>query len=85
MTEPQRKALEFLATVKFATPADIGEAMGGTRTMRAQGLGRLGGRMAKTLMDKGWAVGMSWYHDGFPAYGITAKGRNALDDRNAKS
>lgn len=35
MTEPQRKALMFLASVRLASPSQIGEAMGGTRSKSA--------------------------------------------------
>ena len=80
MTEPQRKALAFLASVRWASPPQIGEAMGGTRGKSAQGAGRLGGRMASTLIRHGWACSMCEYNSGFPAYAITARGLNALDD-----
>jgi hypothetical protein len=78
LTTPQLKALTFLATQKFATPADIGQAMGGTQWGSAQGLGRTGGAMACRLVKFGLVVNASHLRSGFPAYAITQAGRNCL-------
>jgi predicted transcriptional regulator with HTH domain len=59
----------------YVTPADIGAAMGGTLTMKAQGLGRMGGRRAKRLIGMGLVEDCSVMRGGFPAYRITALGR----------
>ena len=78
LTEPQRRALRYLAGRSYATPAEIGEAMGGTRSGKAQGLGRLGGAMAARLIKRGLAYDASGSRGGFPAYSITRAGREAV-------
>ena len=80
MTEPQIKALRYLATVQYATPADLGQAIGGTRRGYAQGLGRLGGAMGSRLVKMKLAVDASRERDGFPAYAINAAGIAALEE-----
>ena len=80
MTEPQIKALRYLATVQFATPADLGQAMGGTRRGYAQGLGRMGGSMGSRLVKMKLALDASRERHGFPAYAISAAGRAALKE-----
>jgi hypothetical protein len=77
-TTPQMKALSYLAGVEFATPSELGMAIGGTRSNKAQGLGRLGGAMGARLVQKGWAHHASWQRNGFPAYAITAAGRRMV-------
>jgi hypothetical protein len=76
------KALAFLATVPWATPADIGHAIAPEARlghgMTAQGAGRMGGRVAHRLMDKGLVANASSRRGGFPAYSITPAGRDAL-------
>ena len=77
LTAPQRKALEFLASVSYAAPSENCSAMGGTRGNKSQGLGRLGGAMGARLFKMGLA-----YHSsarlGFPAYSISFEGRKIL-------
>lgn len=52
VTAYELRALRFLAGVRWATPSSIGEALhDGVRS--AQGYGRLGGRIATRLRDKG--------------------------------
>ncbi len=82
LTEPQRKALTFLASVTCASPAAIGYAMTPARKhpLKAQGAGRLGGTMAARLMRNGLVCNASYMNSGFAAYAITAKGRQALND-----
>jgi hypothetical protein len=75
LTEPQIKALRYLATVGYAAPNEIGQAIGGTRSGKAQGLGRLGGAIAHRLIKLDLAVDQSWRRGGFPAYAITQAGR----------
>lgn len=75
LTGPQIKALRYLGTVNFATPAQIGEAMGGTRRGVAQGLGRLGGAMGTRLVRMGLARDASRDNHGYAAYAITSGGR----------
>jgi hypothetical protein len=58
----------------YATPAEIGAAMGGTVTGKPQGLGRMGGRRAKRLIEKGLVEDCSFMRGGFPAYRVTALG-----------
>jgi hypothetical protein len=78
LTVPQRRALQYLASVPRATPSQLGEGMGGTRSGKAQGLGRLGGTMARRLMSLGMAVDSSRLNSGFPAYAISHDGRLAI-------
>jgi hypothetical protein len=80
MTEPQRRALTYLASVEMASPAALGQGMGGTRRGNAQGLGRLGGAMGSRLVKLGWARDLSHKCHGFPAYGISSLGRRALEE-----
>lgn len=78
-------ALAFLAGRKWATPADIGNAIApdarGGLGMTAQGAGRMGGRTARRLMDSGLVADASWRRNGFPAYSITDAGREALAEK----
>jgi hypothetical protein len=46
VTKNDYKVLKFLSSVRYAVPAEIGQAMGGTVSGKAQGLGRMGGRKA---------------------------------------
>lgn len=78
LTEPQAKALRYLAEHPICSPADLGQGMGGTRTGKAQGLGRLGGGMAARLIKMGLVYDASHSRGGFPAYSISAAGRSAL-------
>lgn len=79
LTEPQRKALSFLATVSYAIPSQIGEAMGGSKRGVAQGLGRMGGAMAARLQRLGLVCDASRNRSGFPAYSISRAGRAEVD------
>lgn len=83
MTKSQLAALGFLATVEFATPSAIGQAMGGSKSNKAQGLGRMGGTMAHRLMKLGLVSDSSWHRGGFPSYSITHVGRRALMEARA--
>ena len=79
ITEPQRKALAFLATVSHAAASQIGHALTGGRTqegrlMRPQGLGRLGGTMAARLER----MGLAHRRFKYPRHSITKAGREAL-------
>jgi hypothetical protein len=57
LTAAERRALLWLPRdPAWITAADLGERMGGTARMKAQGLGRLGGTMAWRLMRKGLAA-----------------------------
>lgn len=78
LTEAAQRALRHLAGVDYALPSEIGQAMGGTKSGKAQGLGRLGGAMAARLVKAGWAIDRSRLRQGFSAYGITAAGRRVL-------
>ena len=78
MTDPQRRALAYLAAHDIVTPASLGEGMGGTRRGGAQGLGRLGGAMGARLVKMGLAHNESRHRGGFPAYSISPAGRQAL-------
>jgi predicted transcriptional regulator with HTH domain len=82
LTEIDRKVLQWLAKVwgpgTYATPAEIGRAMGGTVRGSAQGLGRMGGRKAKRLREMGMVEDVSWQRGGFPAYRITSLGRQEV-------
>ena len=78
LTEPQRKALAYMAERAWASPADLGEAIGGTARMKAQGLGRLGGTMGTRLVRLGLARHASRERSGYSAYAITQAGREAL-------
>lgn len=91
LTKPQKLALSFLATVDYAAPARIGQAMITERYRgqghSAQGLGRVGGTMASRLVKMGMARDRSREFDYFPRYSITDAGRAALTeniDRVAK-
>jgi hypothetical protein len=76
LTEIDRKVLSWMAQcLRYVTPAEIGSAMGGTVSGKAQGLGRMGGRRAKRLIEKGLVEDCSAMRGGFPAYRITALGR----------
>lgn len=81
LTEPQKKALQYLASVPWAAPSEIGQAMiaDGAR-MKAQGMGRLGGTMATRLMKRGLVFPADSQRSGFPAYRISAAGREVLKD-----
>lgn len=86
LTEPQLLALWCIelacAQRGYSTPAEIGQAMCKGESLRgrsAQGLGRQGGVMASRLRRRGLVDDRSAEHHGFPAYGITAAGRAALD------
>ena len=64
LTEIDRKVLSWMAQcLRYVTPAEIGSAMGGTVSGKAQGLGRMGGRRAKRLIEK-WKL---WWRDGWRA------------------
>lgn len=81
LTDPQLRALRFLGEKqRSVTPAMIGEAMTRDRKhpLAPQGAGRIGGAMARRLIDKGLAVDASHDRGGFPAYRISAKGRRVL-------
>jgi hypothetical protein len=84
LTEPQRRALSYLATVADASPARIGEAMyhdGWLRleqNLSAQGCGRVGGTMATRLVKMGLVRDVSLKNGGWPAYAISPEGRKAL-------
>lgn len=82
LTEPQRKALAYLATVECkVAPADLGNAMGETtaRRYRAQVQGRRGAVMGKRLTEMGLAF---THYRPAPFYGlrfsISPAGRKAL-------
>ena len=78
LTDPQLLALRFLADRTCASPAELGAAIGGTRAMKAQGLGRLGGTMGTRLVRLKLAEHASWDRGGFPGYRINAAGRAAI-------
>lgn len=84
LTDPQRRALEYLASAVMAAPSQVGQAMMEGRECRAarkgspQGLGRIGGTMCRRLCDLGLASDASHRRGGFPAYTITSAGRQAL-------
>jgi hypothetical protein len=78
LTPGQIKALRYLASLppdRSAAPNEIGQAMGGTKSGKAQGLGRMGGAMAHRLIKMHLVVDMSPRRGGFPAYAITHEGR----------
>ena len=81
LTEPQRKALTYLATVKWAAPAELGNAMGETTATRykAQVQGRRGATVGNRLVDMGLAM-QQWRSRPFSGlrYAITRAGRKAL-------
>ncbi len=78
LTGPQRRALAALPVSPGAlSPAELGAAMGGTRSNRAQGLGRLGGTMGSRLERLGLANGRA-DPAGFPAYRLTEFGERVL-------
>lgn len=83
VTEAERRALTYMATYSgdhtWLTPAQIGQGMGGTKSGKAQGLGRIGGRMAARLRKMGFVADRSMLRRGFPAYCITQAGRLALN------
>ncbi len=81
LTVAEAKALRFLSSVDWAAPNQIGQAMGGTRSGKSQGLGRMGGAMAHRLIKRHLVVDMSRQRGGFPAYSITHEGRAALGAR----
>lgn len=75
LSKAQRAALAALpAAPGYITPSDLGQAMGGTRTNKAQALGRLGGTMAWRLrrMDLAYS---GERRGGFPGYTITPLGQ----------
>lgn len=78
LTDPQRRALCFLASVEAATPAQIGQGMA-TDAYSAkhsrQALGRVGGKMAWALRSRGL---VALYKDN--RYRITGPGRQAIGD-----
>lgn len=80
LTKRQIVALKLLAGRRYATPADIGDALtvGRIRPLKAQGAGRLGGTMGTRLVRLGLAEHANSLRNGFPAYAISAKGRLAL-------
>lgn len=80
VTESQRRALAFLATVEYATPADIGYAVtpGRVPPLQPQGAGRIGGAMGSRLVRMGLANNASRQRGGFSAYAINRAGRAAL-------
>lgn len=88
-TEPQARALRVLAERSdahpgnpFVTTVQFGYGMIPDRNppLKAQGAGRLGGRMGLTLRGYGWA---RQHQDSFAraSYAITEAGREALRDR----
>jgi hypothetical protein len=84
LTVPQRRALDYLFTVPYASPARIGEAMhheGWRRQARhlsAQGCGRVGGTMAQRLVKMGLVRDVSLKNEGFPTYEISPQGRQLI-------
>jgi predicted transcriptional regulator with HTH domain len=76
LTPSQWRALRFLADRDYGTPAEIGYAIAEDRSRRgksgmvSQGAGRLGGKIASSLVKLGLAVHSS-KRRGFPAYAIT--------------
>jgi hypothetical protein len=94
LTETDRKVLTWMVNIRivtpvlgsyqgYATPAEIGVAMGGTVSGKPQGLGRMGGRRAKRLREMGLVENCSFMRRGFlPAYRVTALGVNV--ERNLR-
>lgn len=80
LTKAQHRALVRLADSVYATPADIGYAICPDRDppLKGQGAGRIGGSMAKRLIDLGLVEDASHLRWGFSAYRITGAGRLAL-------
>jgi hypothetical protein len=78
ITATQRKALEHLDLVEYATPAEIGHTLGSTKTGSAQGAGRLGASVLSRLLKSGLAENCSFLRHGFPAYRITGAGRDVV-------
>jgi hypothetical protein len=78
LTDKQRRALEYLNTRPWVTPADLGNALSDRKHLTAQGAGRIGGSMAGRLIKLGAAESCARYRGGFPAYRITPAGRAAL-------
>ena len=78
LTETEAKVLRFLSGKDWVVPSEIGAAMGGTKSGKAQGLGRMGAFYARRLMRRGFVVDCSGLRGGFPAYGITGAGLTAL-------
>jgi hypothetical protein len=84
LTEPQRRALEYLNSVTNATPSRIGEAMyheGWRRRERhlsAQGCGRVGGTMATRLVKMGLVRDLAMKNDGWSLYEISQRGRELI-------
>lgn len=81
LTAKQRMALTALAQVDpmigYLTPAEIGDAMGGTKRGHRQGCGRIGSSMAHRLIKLGLVKDISFLQRR-PAYRITDKGREAI-------
>lgn len=73
VTPTTLKILRYMVGKPFCTPAEIGGVIG-TKTNKAQGLGRMGGRLAKKLVADDLAGDCSHLRGGFPAYRITLAG-----------
>jgi hypothetical protein len=71
LTGPQIKALRYLATVQYAVPSDIGQAMGRDQASNRVSAGWVAHRLIKLHL----VVDMSRVRGGFPAYAITHEGR----------
>ena len=85
ITDKQHLALAFMADRRFATPQEIGAAIGGTKRNIPQGLGRIGGAMAARLVKARLVESASHLHSGFAAYRITGAGRRVIECRSLKA
>lgn len=85
LTDPQRRALAFLASRDSAMPAEIGYALTADQRwpLKPQGAGRLGGSMGTRLQKMGLTRAVNRLIGGslWPAgYAITQAGRKALEE-----
>jgi hypothetical protein len=74
VTKIDLDVLKFLSKVPYATPAEIGQAAGGTVSGKAQGLGRLGANRASRLFRMGLIEDCSAIRGGFATWRISAMG-----------
>lgn len=85
LSDAQRRVLACLVKAPWDTPANIGWAMVEGRDTKAahrgcaQGLGRIGGGMARKMIAQGLVKDASRERRGYPAYAITQAGREALE------
>ena len=84
MTPSQIRAARFLMRCQYATPAEIGYAVAEDRArrpggMKAQGAGRLGGMIARQMVELGLVEFATRKREGYPAYRISPAGRAAIN------